>query len=85
MSVAAWVMALFQLVFVVNLFLSLRRGKKAESNHWQATTLDWVATTSPPLAHGNFAKTPEVYRGPYEYSVPGHEKDFIPQNEPMKA
>lgn len=85
MSVAAWVMALFQLFFVVNLFLSLRRGKKAESNHWQATTLEWSATTSPPLAHGNFTTVPEVHHGPYEYSVPGQERDFNPQNEPMKA
>ena len=85
MSVAAWVMAVFQLVFVINLFVSLRRGKKATSNPWEATTLDWAATTSPPLAHGNFTTTPEVYHGPYEYSVPGHEKDFIPQNEPLKA
>jgi hypothetical protein len=23
-----------------------------------------------------------VYRGPYEYSVPGHATDFTPQNEP---
>ena len=26
----------------------------------------------------------EVHRGPYEYSVPGHDKDFTPQNEPEK-
>ncbi len=25
---------------------------------------------------------PQVYRGPYEYSVPGHATDFTPQNEP---
>jgi hypothetical protein len=24
----------------------------------------------------------KVYRGPYEYSVPGHATDFTPQNEP---
>jgi cytochrome c oxidase subunit 1 len=23
-----------------------------------------------------------VYRGPYDYSVPGAAKDFIPQNQP---
>lgn len=81
MSVAAWVMALFQIFFIINLFLSIRKGKKVSSNHWDATTLDWAATTSPPLAHGNFATVPQVYRGPYEYSVPGAKKDFIPQHE----
>jgi len=35
---------------------------------------------SPP-PHGNFAKTPVVYNGPYEYSVPGMEQDFLPQTE----
>ncbi len=85
MSVAAWVMALFQIIFVINLFLSIRKGKKVESNPWEATTLEWAATSSPPLAHGNFVKIPEAYHGPYEYSVPGHEKDYIPQNEPLKA
>ena len=32
--------------------------------------------TSPPLGHGNFKKTPVVYNGPYEYSVPGMKDDF---------
>ena len=38
--------------------------------------------TPPP--HGNFTKPITVYRGPYEYSVPGDEKDFTPQSEPPK-
>mgnify|MGYP006196341809 CR=1 FL=1 len=28
------------------------------------------------------ATVPTVYRGPYEYSVPGHEFDYYPQNVP---
>ncbi|HLF14584.1 MAG TPA: cbb3-type cytochrome c oxidase subunit I [Bacteroidota bacterium] len=83
MSVGAWAMALFQVVFVVNLFLSLRKGEAAAQNHWQATTLDWSATPTPPVAHGNFARVPEVFRGPYEYSVPGAAADFTPQNQPL--
>ena len=38
------------------------------------------ATTSPPLGHGNFETVPTVYNGPYEYSVPGRDDDFLPQN-----
>ena len=53
-----------------------------DANPWQATTLEWAAAPSPPIAHGNFVEVPTVYRGPYEYSVPGHEPDFLPQNEP---
>jgi cytochrome c oxidase subunit 1 len=81
MSVAAWVMALVQIVFIINLFLSLKKGKAAEANHWQATTLEWSAAPTPPLPHANFDHIPEVHRGPYEYSVPNHEKDYTPQNQ----
>jgi cytochrome c oxidase subunit 1 len=36
--------------------------------------------------HGNWGpKLPVVYRWAYDYSVPGEEKDFIPQNEPPKG
>ncbi len=81
MSIGAWSLAFFQMFFIVNLFLSIKKGKEVDDNPWEATTLDWAATTSPPLAHGNFAQVPEVYRGPYEYSVPGSDKDFIPQHQ----
>jgi cytochrome c oxidase subunit 1 len=80
MSMAAWTLAFFQLFFIINFFMSLKTGKRAEANPWQATTLDFAATTSPPLAHGNFATVPRVYRDPYEYSVPGAAADFTPQN-----
>jgi cytochrome c oxidase subunit 1 len=80
MSIAAWVLGLAQIPFIINFFLSFRKGEKVNNNPWEATTLEWSATTSPPLAHGNFTSTPRVYRGPYEYSVPGQAKDFSPQN-----
>lgn len=84
MSIAAWVLALFQIPFIINLFMSISKGKKVNENPWEATTLEWSATSSPPLAHGNFETVPQVYRGPYEYSVPGNSRDFAPQNEPAE-
>jgi cytochrome c oxidase subunit 1 len=66
-----------QIVFLVNLVWSLRRGEQTPENPWRATTLEW-ATTSPPPP-GNFATPPVVRRGPYEYSVPGAAEDFLPQ------
>ncbi|MGO8925461.1 MAG: cbb3-type cytochrome c oxidase subunit I [Limisphaerales bacterium] len=78
---AAVGLALAQIPFIINLFWSINNGKPAGSdNPWEATTLEWQTPTPPP--HGNFLKAPEVHRGPYEYSVPGHAKDFTPQNEP---
>ena len=80
-SHAAWALGLAQIPFIINFFWSVNRGKKVTSdNPWEATTLEWQTPTPPP--HGNFVKPIEVFRGPYEYSVPGHLTDFTPQNEP---
>jgi cytochrome c oxidase subunit 1 len=70
-----------QLFFIGNLVWTLVKGRRsaANANPWQATTVEW-ATTSPPPAE-NFTTTPTVYRGPYEYSVPGAAADFTPQTE----
>jgi len=85
MSISAWCLGLAQIPFIINFFWSMKKGKKVDANPWSATTLDWAATTSPPLAHGNFEKAPEVYRGPYDYSLPGQKSDFIPQNQLSEA
>lgn len=80
-TISAIGLAFFQLFFIYNFIVSLKKGKKAKDNHWHVTTLDWAATSSPPLGHGNFETVPEVHRGPYEYSVPGARKDYTPQHE----
>jgi cytochrome c oxidase subunit 1 len=80
-SHAAFALALAQIPFIINFFYSINRGRKITSdNPWEATTLEWQTPTPPP--HGNFLQPVEVFRGPYEYSVPGHARDFTPQNEP---
>jgi len=81
MSGSAWLLGLSQIAFIINLFWSMKKGEKAGSNPWDATTLEWAATTSPPLAHGNFVEVPTVHRGPYDYSLPGASKDFTPQHQ----
>ena len=79
-SWAAWILGLAQIPFIFNFFWSLFHGKKvANDNPWDATTLEWQAPSPP--GHGNFLTEPIVYRGPYEYSVPGSTKDFTPQNQ----
>ncbi|NJL28041.1 MAG: cytochrome C oxidase subunit I [Thermoanaerobaculia bacterium] len=81
-SFSAWGLAISQIPFIINFFMSLRKPKEADENPWHATTLEWAAPSPPP--HGNFATVPVVYRGPYEYSVPGHDKDYQPQFEPER-
>jgi cytochrome c oxidase subunit I len=75
---------LIQFVFYFNLFWSIFKGKKATDNPWEATTLEWSTATPPP--HDNFGgHAPTVYRGPYEFAVPGAARDFLMQTEPEAA
>jgi cytochrome c oxidase subunit 1 len=46
------------ILFVINVVISLRRGKPAGNDPWDAWTLEW-STTSPPPAY-NFETLPEV-------------------------
>jgi cytochrome c oxidase subunit 1 len=78
-TVSLVVMLLFQFVFLWNFITSMIRGPRAEKNPWKANTLEWTADSPPP--HGNFPVMPTVYRGPYEYAVPGRELDYWPQSE----
>ena len=81
MTYAAFVTIAGQFIFLFNLFWSMKFGKKASDNPWEATTLEWTTTTPPP--HDNFGgRLPVVYNGPYEYSVPGAAKDYIMQTDP---
>jgi cytochrome c oxidase subunit 1 len=80
MSCSAWLLGVSQIPFIINFFHSIWFGEKVGNNPWNATTLEWAAPSPPP--HGNFDTPPIVYRGPYEYSVPGSDSDFSPQNVP---
>src|SRR5467141_1845771 len=80
-TVAAIITVGIQIVFYFNFFWSMFKGKKATDNPWEATTLEWTTATPPP--HDNFAgQIPAVYRGPYEYSVPGAPRDYVMQTDP---
>ncbi len=66
-----------QFFLILNIFWSLKFGKAAPRNPWNANTLEWAAPEHP--GHGNFDTDITVYRGPYEFSQPGRESDFWPQ------
>lgn len=73
----------FQLVFLYNFFSSIFYGKRTVQNPWKSNTLEWTAPIE--HIHGNWpGAIPEVHRWPYDYSKPGHDEDFVPQNVPMK-
>ena len=79
MTYCAIGMGAAQLIFAVNFFGSLFFGRPAGRNPWHANTLEW--TTPSPPRHGNFDFQPIVLRGPYEYSHPDSEDDFLPQTK----
>ena len=79
----ALVGGVFQLVFLYNFFSSIFYGKRTVQNPWRSNTLEWTAPIK--HIHGNWeGAIPEVHRWPYDYSKPGHDEDFVPQNVPMK-
>ncbi len=81
-TVAALVVGAAQIIFFFNLIWSLFKGKPSGPNPWNAASLEWQTPETPP-GHGNWGKDlPVVYRWAYDYSVPGADQDFIPQNVP---
>ncbi len=80
-TIAAIITFVFQLIFVINFFYSIWKGRKMKTrNPWGSTTLEW--TTPIHTGHGNWpGKLPSVQRWAYDYSKNG--RDFIPQIEPV--
>jgi len=74
---------LAQIFFLINFFYSIFKGEKAPQNPWKANTLEW--TTPVEHLHGNWpGEIPTVHRWAYDYSKPGKDEDFVPQNVPLE-
>jgi len=83
-SIVAMVVFAAQLLFVINFFYSIWKGRKVTTmNPWDANTLEWTTPIRP--GHGNWVgEIPEVHRWPYDYAKEGKDgKDFIMQNVPV--
>jgi cytochrome c oxidase subunit 1 len=66
---SAFFLAAVQIIFLWNLFRSIRRGAIASANPWQSTSLEWSERGGPTVT------------GPYEYSQPGAARDYTMQDE----
>ena len=64
-SLGAFLLGMSTLPFITNMISSGLRGRKAPSNPWRATGLEWT-TISPPPAE-NFEQIPTVTSAPYGY------------------
>jgi len=69
-TIGAFVIAVGMLIFIFNIFMSLRGGRPSGDDPWEGDTLEW-ATTSPPAAW-NFARIPVVHSArPLKEDIPG--------------
>jgi cytochrome c oxidase subunit 1 len=80
-SINAFLLFGTQAIFFVNFWWSMFKGKKAPLNPWEDNGLEW--TLPSPAPHGNWEAPPTVYRGPYEFSVPGMSEDYLPQTKKL--
>ncbi|MFZ0661647.1 MAG: cbb3-type cytochrome c oxidase subunit I [Acidobacteriaceae bacterium] len=68
---SAMLLAAAQVIFLWNVFASARRGRIAEVNPWQASTLEWA----------NGAELDRIESGPYGYELQSGGEGFHPQWE----
>jgi cytochrome c oxidase subunit 1 len=74
-SAGASILGVGYLIPMLYLMWSLRYGRVAGNNPWGAVGLEWTTTSPPPT--GNFAETPVVTWGPYEYQPLPPESDAL--------
>ncbi len=81
-TVAAIITFSAQLLFIINFFYSIWKGKKQTTrNPYNANSLEWTTEIDP--GHGNWkGKLPAVHRWAYDYGKGGVE--YITQITPMK-
>ncbi|MBT8493250.1 MAG: hypothetical protein KJO07_09355, partial [Deltaproteobacteria bacterium] len=67
-SVGAFVMGIALFLMFVNLFRSIKHGRKAPDNPWGGTTLEWQAPTPPTLYNFPENEPPPTLYEIYDYS-----------------
>jgi cytochrome c oxidase subunit 1 len=72
-SAGASILAVGYLMPMVYLIWSMRYGKKANDNPWDATGLEWMTPSPPPTE--NFEETPVVTWEAYDYGSRDREKE----------
>jgi cytochrome c oxidase subunit 1 len=68
-TIMAVLTALGVLVFLVNLFITLKRGETATGNLWNSRSPEWQVPS--PMPVHNYDKSFEVVGEPYDYGLPG--------------
>jgi cytochrome c oxidase subunit 1 len=69
MTIAAFLIALSILIFLINFFRSIQHGEKAEGNVWNSRSPEWQVPS--PMPVHNYDRPFEVVGEPYDYGLPG--------------
>ncbi len=64
-TMGSWLIGAGFLFALYTVIQGIKSGPKASANPWGAKTLEWTTPSPPP--HDNFAVTPTITAGPYEY------------------
>jgi cytochrome c oxidase subunit 1 len=81
-TVAALATGAAQIIFLVNFFYSRFKGKPADNNPWESTSLEWATPSSPPPFDNFGGQLPVVYHDPYQYGIEGSTGDYVMQTSP---
>ncbi len=65
-TVGSWILITAILTMIINLFYAIKNGRVEKGNYWEAMTMEWEDSPSPPPLL-NFEKTPVFRHGPYDY------------------
>ncbi len=58
-TIGAFVLGISMFISIINLYASIKNGKRAPRNPWGSSSLEWAAPTPPPLY--NFEKPPVLH------------------------
>jgi cytochrome c oxidase subunit 1 len=69
MTVSGFLIALSVLIFLINLFQSIKKGEVAQGNVWNSRSPEWQVPS--PMPVNNFEDQLEVVGEPYDYGLAG--------------
>ncbi len=69
MTIAGYLIAISVLIFLYNLFVSIKNGEAATGNVWNSRSPEWLVPS--PMPVHNYDRPFEVIGEPYDYGLPG--------------
>jgi cytochrome c oxidase subunit I len=69
MTIAGYLIAISVLIFLCNLFVSIKNGESATGNVWNSRSPEWLVPS--PMPVHNYDRPFEVVGEPYDYGLPG--------------